>query len=784
MFVRDVSTYHLPYFRFIRERLLSGKLPSWNPYTEFGEPLAALGLASTFYPAQFLMMLDPDPLRAYNLVIVFHVALAGCFMYWCAREFKCSRAGSFVAGAAYALGPEIISMTVEANILFGAAWMPAVLAAFRRILRSADERASLILPHLLLIISFAMILLAGAFQVAVMTVLILLGVGVIHTVRGKPTGLPGNGYNRKRAAVVSAAALLAAILFGCLIAAAQVFPIWELFSHSIRAAGYKAHGYTYGTRYAFEWLRLPEVLFPSPFGPVMPSEGYELNAIYPKTLNVLPYIFTIYLGAGVLAFALAGIIRRRTPTTWLLAGFAVFGVLAGLGANLPPLSWIIKSLPFFRSFRYAEKWFCMTALVVPLLAAFGFDAISAEIMKWKNAAPKWLRRLFFVLAIAAILSAVLSLAGLTTVDGAASLRLTKLCRSIAHSFAVLAVISGLLIRFGGRVFSDKRLLFLLFVVIAADLAITARMQTFTMPRKLYKYEPALAGRIRENAIDPERPGWTFIRKHGPKTMPPVEIDGRAVGMGEKDMWSTNRQMVGAAPLIGRLPTIQRHLILTPTPVARMLRYIHRNPDKARPLLDRYGIEFVLETSPPPGGKKAFGFELVSDIRTAGQSLWRNPDRLPMAYLSRGTRVSKSDDEAINLLTESEQNLPADVAVITEKVAGAGLGPAPVGKQPGEVKLVAFDYDRVAYDVDANYETCLIENALNYPGWLAKVDGKSVRLDTANGFLRAVRVPAGKHRVELSFQNTCLIAGAWISALAFAGWIIITVLALFLWRRAS
>jgi hypothetical protein len=452
-------------------------------------------------------------------------------MYWCAREFKCSRAGSFVAGAAYALGPEIISVTVEANILFGAAWMPGALAAFRRVLRRADERASLILPHLLLIISFAMILLAGAFQVAVMTVLILLGTGVIHTVRGKPTGLPGNGYNRKRAAVVSAAALLAAILLGCLIAAAQVFPTWELFSHSIRAAGYKAHGYTYGTRYAFEWLRLPEILFPSLFGPVMPSEGYELNTIYPKTLNVLPYLFTIYLGAGVFALALAGFIRRRSMTTWLLAGFAVFGVLAGLGANLPPLSWIMKNLPFFRSFRYAEKWFCMTAFVVPLLAAFGFEAIAGETAKWKDAAPKWLRKFFFVLVGLAVITAIFAIAGATAMSGKAGTRLAKLCGSAAHTFAVLALISGLLIRFGGRAFSDRRIVFLLCGIIAADLAIAARVQTFTMSRKLYRYEPALAGRIKGNAIDPDRLGWTFIRKHGPTTMPPVEIDGRAIGMG-------------------------------------------------------------------------------------------------------------------------------------------------------------------------------------------------------------------------------------------------------------
>jgi hypothetical protein len=215
-----------------------------------------------------------------------------------------------------------------------------------------------------------------------------------------------------------------------------------------------------------------------------------------------------------------------------------------------------------------------------------------------------------------------------------------------------------------------------------------------------------------------------------------------------------------------------------------LSFIHRNPGKAKPLLDRYGIEFVLETSPPPEKKKAFGFELVSDIRTAGQSLWKNPDRLPMAYLSRGARILKSNDEAINLLTESTQDIPVDVAVITEEIAGPGLRPAPVGRQPGDVKMVEFDYDGAVYDVKANYETYLVENALNYPGWFAKVDGKPAELRTANGFLRAVKVPVGNHRVEFGFRSASLVAGVWTSVIAFGCWIIIIALALILRRGTA
>ena len=74
---------------------------------------------------------------------------------------------------------------------------------------------------------------------------------------------------------------------------------------------------------------------------------------------------------------------------------------------------------------------------------------------------------------------------------------------------------------------------------------------------------------------------------------------------------------------------------------------------------------------------------------------------------------------------------------------------------------------------------LVLSELSYPGWSAKVDGDERRLLRADGILRAVEVPAGTHRVELSYRPT-----NWTLALAltFAGLAALLGACAYGWRR--
>ena len=50
----------------------------------------------------------------------------------------------------------------------------------------------------------------------------------------------------------------------------------------------------------------------------------------------------------------------------------------------------------------------------------------------------------------------------------------------------------------------------------------------------------------------------------------------------------------------------------------------------------------------------------------------------------------------------------------------------------------------------------------YPGWTATVDGQPAEIERADIMFRAVKVPAGQHRVELRYQPQSFSLGLLIS----------------------
>lgn len=86
-------------------------------------------------------------------------------------------------------------------------------------------------------------------------------------------------------------------------------------------------------------------------------------------------------------------------------------------------------------------------------------------------------------------------------------------------------------------------------------------------------------------------------------------------------------------------------------------------------------------------------------------------------------------------------------------------------KPATVKVLSGDGDRLAANVDAAGSGYLvIADSMQQPGWSATVDGSSVDLVPANNAMVAVRVPAGLHRVELTYtvpgqRSGLIISGA-------------------------
>jgi uncharacterized membrane protein YfhO len=72
-------------------------------------------------------------------------------------------------------------------------------------------------------------------------------------------------------------------------------------------------------------------------------------------------------------------------------------------------------------------------------------------------------------------------------------------------------------------------------------------------------------------------------------------------------------------------------------------------------------------------------------------------------------------------------------------------------------------DRVVLDVHANAEALVVVTDAWAPQWKATVDGAEAPLLRANVAFRAVRVPAGRHRVEMRCSPTAVFLGLGLTA---------------------
>ncbi|TMQ70054.1 MAG: YfhO family protein [Candidatus Eisenbacteria bacterium] len=84
------------------------------------------------------------------------------------------------------------------------------------------------------------------------------------------------------------------------------------------------------------------------------------------------------------------------------------------------------------------------------------------------------------------------------------------------------------------------------------------------------------------------------------------------------------------------------------------------------------------------------------------------------------------------------------------------------------RIVRYRLNDVSIDVDSPAPALLRLADLWYPDWVATVDDKPAPILRADYLLRAVPVPAGRHRVEFRFASKSVRLGLGFSLIGFAG----------------
>ena len=702
----DLFTYFPQQHKLAFEMWRHGHIPLWNPYQGCGIPLLATAQAQALYPLNVHYLFLPVHI-AIGVSTVAHVFLAGAFAFIFMRTRGVSRSGAAVTAIIFMFGGTVIERTFQTSILATAVWLPLVLTAVHLVI----HRQRLV-DMLLLAASVWMLLTAGWAQLMVYT-LYLAGLFVcaelVRTyVKGKTL----------RQLIIPVTLLLAGCVAGLCLASAQLIPSAELARLSPRRLGSLSieqimwfHGSDSLRQFARDFLN------PGPAS--RPRQAY------------------IGIATLILAFLAIFDTRNRRHIWFFAAMAALFGLLS-LGVKTP-LYYLYHKLPTGDWFRNPGRFRYLWGFSVAVLAGWGTELLAGG--RNDRVSEKNNR---FTLPIALSVSCLAMLVVTT------------------HLGRLYTV--GLLAIGAVALFSTRRTLryvcragLVLLVVCDLYLSVTTLMARPETSGEIFKQQ--------EQSLDYVRDKQTLYRTHILREPDDWTLIGKA-GMLTKTYVTNDYE-----PLtLTRFGNFYSYMICGKNVCAESIPFLGDwfgtytivNPR----LLDLMSVRYVAQ-----GPGRTF-YEEVShsglyDLRSAseryplvheemGITFYENPLALPHAYAVGKARVIRDDDEMLRFLASEECRpreevvLEQDDTVVSETTFFR------------EANLVEYSPGKVVARVTCPSEGYLVLTDNYFPGWQARVNGRTARILRANYTFRAVQLDAGESEVVFEYKPASFRVGATIS----------------------
>jgi hypothetical protein len=363
-------------FAFFRtQEILAGRLPTWNPYVYAGHPFIADIQSAVFYPLHWpaTLLAGPRgyPFQALEYEAVFHIFLAGLWMYLLARRVAGSRVAGLLGGMVYAFGGYLSAYpSQQLSILEVHTWLPLVLLWVWQATEEPFRRRRALVFTLLGGLTLGVAILGGHPQASLYLVYGVVAYFVFRLLAG--TGLAGWRQALPRFGLV---ALLVGIGFGT--AAAQLLPTVEFMGISSRARiPFEMSGW------AFPLRDLVQLILP----------------------GAVSYYSPMYVGILPLALAIGAVVWTRRRETWFWTGLAAAGLLISFGGNTIIHSVLYNAVPGAGAFRHQERGIVLFSVAMATLAAIGMrELLAADRGRLARLGALWIRAVVAALALFVLL---------------------------------------------------------------------------------------------------------------------------------------------------------------------------------------------------------------------------------------------------------------------------------------------------------------------------------------------------------------------------------------------
>lgn len=452
-----------------------------------------------------------------------------------------------------------------------------------------------------------------------------------------------------------------------------------------------------------------------------------------QLLDYLPQYFNdtegtngpVYVGAVVFALFLLGCFVVRGPMKWALLTLTLLSVVLAWGRHFEWLTdLMIYHLPMYNKFRAVESILVIAEFTMPLLGILGLAQLLSE--------PEPLKRYRWQLCVSAGVPVLLCLVALCvpsmfgpaiTGDESQAIAAYSAQGYLADVRSLRAAIESL--RYG--MVSGDAMRSLLFIVVAG-LALWGMLK-MNMPRTGIALTFGVLVLLDMLSVDKRYLSHDNFVTPGIETADPLAMDEvDKVILQDKDL----SYRVADFDNFGGARRSYYHKMIGGYHAAKLGRY---NDLISRGMITRPQVLDMLNT-------RYF-------IQNGTGSM--NPFACGNAWFVDTLDYVKGADAEFAAL--GKLNSPRTRAVADEAFRKALGQAAPAS---GSVKLTDYTPNQLTYDVSSRNGGVVVFSEVYFPwGWNATIDGKPAPLGRVNYILRAMRVPAGSHKVVMTFDPKSL-----------------------------
>ena len=702
----DFQNLFYPLHEYIRNTLLAGEWPLWNPHQFIGHPIVGNPHAALFYPATWFMWLV-GVVRGMDLSMVSHVWLGAWGMATLLRRFKATFIGSLLAGVVYAMSGWAAARFYAGhyNLFTVFGWIPWMLVAYQWALARGTWRA--LLPGMAAI---GLSLLAGYPPMVLYGGIALVALWVYHIAQADP-----DWPHVWRAAWYSGWRLTALVVGGLILGAALVLPAAELTSLSARSDT----DLSFANSFALPPAQFISLALPDFFGnPKVPPYYYWGSDFYEE--------FTAYAGVLPLLAVLLAIpiaLRQRHHASWLFLGLIAFGLAmsVGLEGAVMPILW--RWIPDFTSFRAPGRGLYFVVIGMAGLTALLVSTLqTVDLEQRRDILQFAVRRGLPLAAVGAFVGAVYFSGWYASASHVEPMPLRAFLISgvlASAGFLLLGVwlISWLWTRAEPQAARWALLLTCVFVILDA----------WHVGYPVITVSPLQ-----------EDPLWA-----GARINVPTGADARVTtsGLGSENFAS----VTGHLNVNGYDPL--------PVETYRKLQALADPTDPTTPVNTLLGVKYYLTAK--PYDKPNFKLIGIAD----GGDYYQRTDAFPRAWIAQTASVEPNDDAVRQHIMSGKENLQATV-YIDHAVDCPTAG--------GTAAITSYKTNDVEIHTSGAGGLLTLSDQF-YPGWQATVDGQPTAIVRADTVFRAVCVPAGDHVVDFAYRPLSFFIGVGVSAAGWLIW---------------